>query len=178
MPRPLANAALAALALLLGPAAAATGNASPETGPAPPAPNDIALIHVEKAARRLTLLGADGQPLRTFTGLQLGPAPTGPKRFAGDGRTPEGRYTIDYGNDASAYWLSLHVSYPNAADRAYAAARGRSPGGAIFLHGQPNSLHSGRISGDWTAGCMALSNEEIEQLWALVPDGTAIQIDP
>jgi len=145
---------------------------------APLAPAEVALVHVEKNARRLTLLDPAGRRLRTFTGIQLGPAPAGPKRFAGDGRTPEGRYTIDYGNEGSAYWLSLHISYPNAADRAYAAARGVSPGGAIFLHGQPNSLHYGRIEGDWTAGCIALSNEEIEQLWAVVPDGTPIQIDP
>lgn len=138
----------------------------------------VALVHVEKAARRLTLLDEEGHVLRAFSGLQFGPVPVGPKRFAGDGRTPEGRYTIDYGNEGSAYWLSLHISYPGPADRAYAAAHGASPGGAIFLHGQPNSLHYGRIAGDWTLGCIALSNEEIEQLWALVPDGTPIQIDP
>lgn len=156
------------LAMLIGPLADA----------APVAPAEVALVHVEKSARRLTLVDATGRPLRTFTGLQLGPQPTGPKRFAGDGRTPEGRYTIDYGNEGSAYWLSLHISYPNAADRAFAAARGASPGGAIFLHGQPNFLHYGRIGGDWTAGCIAVANKEIEELWALVPDGTPIQIDP
>ena len=85
---------------------------------------------------------------------------------------------IDYGNEHSAYHLSLHISYPNAADRAFAAARGRSPGGMIFIHGQPNSLQNGRISGDWTDGCIALSNEEIEQLWALVSDGTPIELTP
>jgi len=138
----------------------------------------VALVHVEKGARRLSLIDGEGRVLRVYGGLQLGPAPQGPKHFAGDGRTPEGRYTIDYGNEASGYWLSLHISYPGAADRAFASARGLSPGGAIFLHGQPNSLHNGRISGDWTQGCIALSNEEIEQLWALVPDGTPIQIDP
>jgi len=161
-------AALLALALLPGPAA---GGAGVEQA-------SVALVHVEKAARRLTLIDENGRALRSFGGLQLGPAPTGPKRFAGDGRTPEGRYIIDFGNEGSAYWLSLHISYPNAADRAYAAARGVSPGGAIFIHGQPNSIRSGRIPGDWTLGCIALSNEEIEQLWALVPDGTPIQIDP
>jgi len=145
---------------------------------APGVAQEVALVHVEKAARRLTLLDEQGRPLRSFGGLQLGPAPTGPKRVAGDGRTPEGRYVIDYGNEGSAYWLSLHISYPNAADRAWAEAHGVSPGGAIFLHGQPNSLHSGRIAGDWTLGCIALSNEQIEQLWALVPDGTPIQIHP
>jgi len=166
--RRIAAPALPALALLLGTAADS----------APTEPAEVALVRVEKAARRLTLLDEQGQPLRTFTGLQLGPAPIGPKRFAGDGRTPEGRYVIDYGNEGSAYWLSLHISYPNAADRAFAAARGRAPGGAIFLHGQPNSIQNGRIHGDWTAGCIALSNAEIEQLWALVPDGTPIEIAP
>jgi hypothetical protein len=95
---------------------------------------------VEKAARRLTLLDADGRPLRVFTGLQLGPHPVGPKHFEGDGRTPEGHYTIDRGNPRSAYHLSLHISYPDASDRAYAAAAGRAPGGEIFLHGQPTPL--------------------------------------
>jgi len=165
-----------ALTLALGPAA---GSAPLDpVAAAMPDPADVALVHVDKSARRLTLLDPAGRALRSYSGLQLGPAPVGPKRFAGDGRTPEGRYVIDYGNEASAYWLSLHISYPNAADRAYAAARGRSPGGAIFLHGQPNSIQNGRIAGDWTAGCIALSDDEIEQLWALVPDGTPIQIDP
>ncbi|MFC3173575.1 murein L,D-transpeptidase family protein [Novosphingobium bradum] len=147
-------------------------------GPALADGSQVAMVHVEKGARRLSLVDGEGRVMRAWTGLQLGPAPLGPKHFAGDGRTPEGRYVIDHGNPASAYWLSLHISYPDAADRAYAAARGQSPGGAIFLHGQPNYLQNGRISGDWTAGCIALSNEEIEELWALVPDGTPIQIDP
>ena len=166
-----------ALTLLLGPPAA-SAPLDPRADAEVIVRADVALVHVEKSARRLTLLDPAGRPLRSYGRLQLGPAPVGPKRFAGDGRTPEGRYVIDYGNEGSDYWLSLHISYPNAADRAYAAARGRSPGGAIFLHGQPNSLQNGRIAGDWTAGCIALSNEEIEQLWELVPDGTPIQIDP
>jgi murein L,D-transpeptidase YafK len=72
----------------------------------------------------------------------------------------------------------LHISYPNDDDRAYAEARGRSPGGAIFIHGQPNWLPVGRLPGDWTDGCIALSNAEIEELWRLVPDGTPIEIRP
>lgn len=163
----------AALALLPGPVTAGAALEPASSGTA-----QVALVHVEKSARRLTLLDEQGRPLRRYAGLQFGPAPTGPKHFAGDGRTPEGRYVIDYGNERSGYWLSLHISYPDAADIAYAAAHGRAPGGAIFLHGQPNSIRNGRIAGDWTAGCIALSNEEIEQLWALVPDGTPIQIDP
>ena len=134
-------------------------------------------VLVDKSERRLTLYAA-GQPYRSYHGLQYGDAPTGHKRFEGDERTPEGRYTIDARNPASAYHLSLRVSYPNAADRAYAAARGRSPGGDIFLHGQPNWLPAGRLPGDWTDGCIALSDAEIEELWRLVPDGTPIEIRP
>jgi hypothetical protein len=83
--------------------------------------------------------------LSVYEGLQLGDEPVGPKRFEGDERTPEGRYTIDYGNDRSAYHLSLHISYPGPADVAFAKAQGRSPGGLIFLHGQPNALPMGRV---------------------------------
>ena len=134
-------------------------------------------VLVDKSERTLTLF-AGGQPFRRYTQVQLGGAPEGPKRFEGDRRTPEGRYTIDYGNPDSAYYLSLHISYPNAADRALAARSGRSPGGAIFIHGQPNRLASGRVPGDWTDGCIALSNAEIEEVWQLVPDGTPIEIVP
>jgi murein L,D-transpeptidase YafK len=134
-------------------------------------------VRVDKSERVLTLY-AEGRPFRTISGLQFGAEPRGHKRFEGDERTPEGRYTIDYANPNSAYWLSLHISYPNAADRAYAEARARSPGGAIFIHGQPNWLPLGRLPGDWTDGCIALSNAEIEELWRLVPDGTPIEIRP
>jgi murein L,D-transpeptidase YafK len=72
--------------------------------------------------------------------------------------------------------LSLHISYPDAAETAFARQRGRSPGGEIFIHGQPNGLLFGRVPGDWTDGCIALSNSEIEQVWAAVPDGTPIEI--
>jgi murein L,D-transpeptidase YafK len=134
-------------------------------------------VMVDKSERLLALY-ARGTPIRVYRGVQLGDAPEGHKRFQGDERTPEGRYTIDYGNPRSAYHLSLHISYPNAADRAYAAARGRSPGGLIFIHGQPNWLREGRIDGDWTDGCIALSNAEIAELWQMVPDGTPIEIRP
>ena len=142
---------------------------------APPPLADF--VMVDKSERLLALYN-QGKPIRVYRGVQLGDAPEGHKRFQGDERTPEGRYTIDYGNPRSAYHLSLHISYPNAADRAYAAARGRSPGGLIFIHGQPNWLRDGRIEGDWTDGCIALSNAEIAELWQLVPDGTPIEIRP
>jgi murein L,D-transpeptidase YafK len=134
-------------------------------------------VLVDKSDRTLTLF-AQGQVYRRYDGVQLGGAPHGPKRVEGDRRTPEGRYSIDYGNPASAYYLSLHISYPNAADSAQAASAGYSPGGEIFIHGQPNWLESGRMTGDWTDGCIALSNAEMEELWRLVPDGTPIEIRP
>lgn len=144
--------------------------------PPPPRAVQVDFVLVEKAERRLTLYG-QGVPLKTYGGLQFGDAPVGHKRFEGDERTPEGRYVLDYRNPRSAYHLSLHISYPNERDRAFAAQYGRSPGGLIFIHGQPNGLQ-GRMSGDWTDGCIALSNAEIEEIWRLVPDGTPIEITP
>lgn len=135
------------------------------------------LVRVDKSDRTLSLY-AGGKLLRTYTNIQLGDAPVGHKRFEGDEKTPEGRYTIDYRNPKSAYHLSLHISYPAVADSAYAAQAGRSPGGEIFIHGQPNALPLGRLPGDWTDGCIAVSNTEIEEIWDAVPDGTPIEISP
>jgi murein L,D-transpeptidase YafK len=148
--------------------------------PVPQAPlafPEVERIVVAKAARTMTLYAIDGS-VHLIEGIQLGDAPVGPKRFEGDERTPEGRFTIDYGNPQSAYYLSLHIDYPRPEDRAYARAQGRSPGGQIFIHGQPNDWPAGRVPGDWTDGCIALSNEEIEALWQAVPDGTPIEIGP
>ena len=136
----------------------------------------IDLVRVDKSDRTLTLY-AEGRAVRSYTGIQLGDEPIGTKRFQGDERTPEGRYTIDYGNPQSVYHLSLHISYPDAQDRAYARAQGRSPGGDIFIHGQPNG-YGARVEGDWTDGCIALADAEIEELWGLVGDGTSIEIVP
>lgn len=135
-------------------------------------------VLVDKSDRTLEV-HQGGKVIRRYAGLQYGDAPVGHKRFEGDEKTPEGRYTIDYGNEQSSYYLSLHIDYPNAADRAYAKARGRSPGGLIFIHGQPNGMpFNARVPGDWTDGCIALSNAEITELWSLVPDGTPIEIRP
>jgi murein L,D-transpeptidase YafK len=141
------------------------------------APRRADFVLVDKSDRTLTVMH-DGVALKTYTGLQFGGAPQGHKHFEGDERTPEGRYTIDTRNPNSAYHLSLRISYPNAADRAYAASQGRDPGGDIFIHGQPNALASGRVPGDWTDGCIAVSNAEIEELWRTVRDGTPIEIRP
>ncbi len=126
--------------------------------------------------RRLLVAYAGGQPVKIYRGLQLGGAPQGHKQFQGDRRTPEGVYRIDGRNPASNFYLSLRISYPNAADRAFAARHGRAPGGDIFLHGQPNGYRGARVPGDWTDGCIALANAEIAELWAIVPDGTPIEI--
>lgn len=136
---------------------------------------DIDYIRVEKSARTMALY-SNGRLVHTIEHIQLGDAPVGHKQFEGDERTPEGRYAIDYGNPDSAYHLSLHISYPNAHDTAYARARGRNPGGLIFIHGQPNALPFGRVPGDWTDGCIAVSNAEIETLWDSVLDGATIDI--
>jgi murein L,D-transpeptidase YafK len=133
---------------------------------------------VVRKAERVMELYAEDRLVRTIAGIQLGGAPLGPKRFQGDKRTPEGRYTIDYGNPDSSYNLSLHISYPNARDSAYARSQGRSAGGLIFIHGSPNGYPDGRPRGDWTDGCIAVSDAEIEALWQAVPDGTAIDILP
>jgi murein L,D-transpeptidase YafK len=137
----------------------------------------VDFVLVDKSDRTLTLYSR-GTALKTYTGLQFGGDPVGPKHFEGDERTPEGRYEIDARNPASAYRLSLRISYPSETDRRYAAAQRRSPGGDIFIHGQPNALPVGRVPGDWTDGCIALSNAEIEELWDAVPDGTPIEIRP
>lgn len=146
---------------------------------AQPLPPPADFVLVDKSDRTLTLFAA-GKPTWTIRGIQLGDAPEGPKQFEGDERTPEGRYTIDYRNPSSAYHLSLHISYPNAADAGFAQGWGRSPGGAIFIHGQPNGLPGAdagvRMRGDWTDGCIATSNAEIEVLWQAIPDGTPIEI--
>lgn len=131
---------------------------------------------VDKSERMLVAY-RNGRPIKAYRGLQFGEAPNGHKRFQGDERTPEGIYRINRRNPQSSFHLSLGISYPNEADRAFAAAYGRSPGGDIFIHGQPTG-RPGRMRGDWTDGCIALSNAEIEELWQIVPDGTLIEIRP
>lgn len=132
---------------------------------------------VDKSDRILIAYRGDREIVR-YTGIRFGDAPTGHKRFEGDERAPESRYIINGRNRASRYHLSLRISYPDVADRAYAKARGRPPGGDIFIPGQPNGWPGVPIARDWTDGCIALSNAEIKQLWDIVPDGTPITIRP
>lgn len=152
---------------------------SPAVFAQPAADREVAdFILVDKSDRMLRVYSG-GVVIRAYEGLQYGDQPMGHKQFEGDERTPEGRYTIDYGNPQSSFHLSLHIDYPNAEDQAFARSKGRSPGGLIFIHGQPNGMPEGeRMFGDWTDGCIALSNSEIADLWSLVPDGTPIEIRP
>lgn len=152
-------------------------NRSVDSLPVIPAGIKADSILVDKSDRTLILYKANEEVAR-YKNIRFGDAPEGHKRFEGDERTPEGRYTIDGRNPGSSYHLSLRISYPNASDRAYAEARGKSPGGDIFIHGQPNGRNGGPIKSDWTDGCIALSNTEVEQIWRVVPDGTVITIRP
>lgn len=129
-------------------------------------------IRVDKSERRMELL-RNGEVIRTYS-ILLGDAPVGHKRQQGDERTPEGRYRISFRNDKSRFHLSLRVSYPNAADRAQARARGVDPGGDIMIHGGTPAGYAR----DWTDGCIALTNRQIEEVWRLVPVGTPITISP
>jgi murein L,D-transpeptidase YafK len=136
-------------------------------------------IVVEKAAHRLTLL-RQGAPLRVYR-IALGRQPQGAKRREGDKRTPEGIYRIDGRRPDSAFHRALHVSYPSRADVEQARRQGVAPGGAIMVHGVPRgAAWLGRLQGfaDWTAGCMAMANPDVEEVYRVVPDGTAIEIRP
>jgi murein L,D-transpeptidase YafK len=134
---------------------------------------------LEKSQRRLTLY-YQGQEVRKY-GVALGKNPTGDKLSRGDGRTPEGLFFIEGRNPQSKYHLSLRISYPDAAHRASAAKHGVSAGGDIMIHGLPKAfamigaLHRQQ---DWTLGCVAVTNEEIEEIWRAVPDGARILIKP
>jgi murein L,D-transpeptidase YafK len=134
---------------------------------------------VRKSARALDLFrGSD--LIRTYT-VSLGRTPSGPKQQAGDGRTPEGTYRLDYRKGDSSFHRALHISYPSAADVTSASARGVSAGGLVMVHGMKNHLGwIGRAHRaiDWTDGCVAVTNQEIEEIWRVVPDGAPITIQP
>lgn len=136
-------------------------------------------ILVEKSARSLRLF-AEGREIARYP-IQLGKNPLGHKEREGDNRTPEGIYHIDWRNPNSAFFLSLQISYPNAEDRARAAAAGVSPGSLIMIHGMPNNLEYRREIWDepnWTNGCIALRDHHMAEVWDLVDLGTPIEIRP
>ena len=137
------------------------------------------LVVIEKDKRELHLL-SDGEIFRTFP-IALGIRPVGDKQEEGDFKTPEGRYILDTRNPNSEYFLSIHVSYPDAQDRREAAARGVDPGGAIMIHGQPNVPTRSETyykTQDWTNGCIAVSNSDMIDIWLMTPDNTPIEIRP
>lgn len=152
----------------------------PVTVPAPPPPplvGEVDRIVIEKSARRMRLM-QDGKTVRSYK-IALGFTPEGDKLRQGDGKTPEGEFTIDRRNAESAFHLSIGLDYPQPEDRARAAKAGYSPGGDIFIHGQPNALPKElKIKGDWTAGCIAVSNAEIEEIWAVTTIGTKVEVLP
>lgn len=131
-------------------------------------------------ARRQLQLRSDGQVLKTFR-ISLGRDPTGPKRREGDMRTPEGHYILDWKNPYSLYYLSIHISYPNAHDRARASRLGVDPGEEIMIHGLPNhpeKSDSWYRHHDWTFGCIAVSDAAMQWIWMSVKPGTPVVIKP
>lgn len=138
-------------------------------------------IHVDKSERKLFVYSGD-RLVATYP-IVLGRNPLGHKTQEGDRKTPEGRYVLDYKNPGSAYFLSIHVSYPNPADRQQARRRGVSPGGDIMIHGQPGDpvfrkLLQAYPRFDWTDGCIALSDADMKSLWDMVSVPVPIEITP
>ena len=136
-------------------------------------------VLVDKSERRLYLL-SDGNVLAAFE-VALGQEPSGHKSEEGDSRTPEGRYYLGNRNRNSDFFLSIHVSYPNADDRKVAANRGVSPGGRIMIHGQPNEPKYSKEfyrSTDWTNGCIAVSDSAMIDIWLMTHPNTPIDIQP
>ncbi len=132
---------------------------------------EVTSIVAYKETRTLHLLN-NQRTLASYR-FELGFAPDGHKRQEGDGRTPEGQYWIDRRNPNSRYHLSIGISYPNAADRAMAQSMGVPPGGDIFIHGTPTNFLG---MTDWTVGCLAVTNPEVEAIYSMVRDGTPIWI--
>ncbi|WP_298431597.1 L,D-transpeptidase family protein [Geobacter sp.] len=156
----------------------------PTAGHCLPDPGSASLPHVDRVlvykSKRLMELCNGSTVLRSYR-VALGRNPVGRKVRAGDCRTPEGSYRLDRRSAASRFYRSIHISYPNAADRAAAQKLGVSPGGDIMIHGLPKGFEDvGEFHAitDWTKGCIAVTNAEISEIWRLVPDGTPIEIRP
>lgn len=144
-------------------------------------PSDVRadLVVVRKADRRLDLYQS-GRLLKSYA-VSLGRQPSGHKERQGDGRTPEGEYRLDYRNAGSSFHKSIHISYPNVTDRTAAKSRGVDPGGLVMIHGIKNGLGwLGRLhlSIDWTDGCVAVTDREMDELWRAIPDGAKIVLKP
>ena len=176
----LRRAAYLAPALFVGVLLALGGCA---TKPPEPPPQAVAAdrVIVKKSERKMQLVKA-GQVVREYR-VNLGDNPYGHKERQGDERTPEGDYVLDWRNPNSLYHRSIHISYPNAEDLTLARAKGVDPGGMVMIHGRPNYIDSPRIlaeydSRDWTNGCIAVKNAEMDEIWRAVRDGTPIRILP
>mgnify|MGYP001025654674 CR=1 FL=1 len=148
----------------------------------------IIKIEVHKSARRLELIDHNQNVFKTYD-IMLGKNPDGPKVQRGDNRTPEGKYKIDWRNPKSSYFLSLHVSYPNKEDRINSQQLGVDPGDNIFIHGLPNKIQrlssserffaeSLLLNMDWTNGCIAVSNKDMQEIWDNTPTGVELEILP
>lgn len=136
-------------------------------------------VVVEKAARKLHLI-KDGEAIRSYS-IALGMRPQGTKQHEGDNRTPEGRYVLDIRNPDSEFFLSIRISYPNRDDVYQARSKGLDPGGAIMIHGQPNTPTRSETyyrTQDWTNGCIAVSNSDMIDIWLMTANNTPIEILP
>ncbi len=142
------------------------------------------IIHADKVVvikkKRLLLLVKDGEILREYR-VAIGRNPVGTKTRQGDDKTPEGEYILDRRNPRSRFHRSIHISYPNSDDIVRAQRHGVAPGSDIEIHGLPRNYEDvGELHTvtDWTKGCIAVTNSEIDEIWSLVPDGTPIEIRP
>jgi len=143
------------------------------------AADTVDLVRVDKSERRMELV-SEGAVVRSYP-IALGANPIGHKQRQGDERTPEGRYVLDWRNPKSAFTRSIHISYPNSADEAAARKAGVDPGGMIMIHGQSKGF--GWWSWlfqmfDWTNGCIAVTDEQMLEIWDMVRNGTPIEINP
>jgi len=160
--------AVLAVAALVALSACSTSKFRSYNGP------EVTRVVVTKSDRSMHLLHHD-EVLASYR-VALGFDPVGHKKFEGDGRTPEGEYIIDRRNPNSAFHLSLGISYPNEQDAWYAGSNGKSAGGDIFIHGR--GPHHRRARGDWTAGCIAVNDRQMERIYAMINKGTPITILP
>jgi murein L,D-transpeptidase YafK len=139
----------------------------------------VDLVLVKKSEAKLFLISA-GIPIREYR-IAMGPRPRGPKIMAGDERTPEGEYVLDRKNGKSAFYKSIHISYPNVSDRERAERLGMHPGGSIMIHGQPNNPpwpEEVAQRYNWTNGCIAVTDQQMDEIWEAVDEGTPIKIQP
>lgn len=136
-------------------------------------------VVVLKKERTLQLI-SHGKVIKAYK-VALGGEPVGPKTEQGDHKTPEGIYVLDFRNAHSQFYKAIHISYPRDRDRLAARKKGVPPGGDVFVHGLPNGygyVGAAHRLKDWTDGCIAVTNEEIDEIWKSVADGTPIEIRP